>query len=364
MSIQPTTLSQADITDLLSLVSQGFERASQRHKLCNQSYNIGGYPVRVQFADLALLPYFSRSIRHLQTNSIEPPRLTIYVWDNACTQSELPLLLSSYISLLSSHYLQYSDSRGELIHASRDRLHIAFYPYPNRLSVLDRQTNTAYYWIEDASQLPYHEVGASFRVILHWWMSQQQAQFVHAGAVGTGDGGVLIAGKGGSGKSTTTLACLDSELCYASDDYSLVSLTPEPTVYSLYNTAKLTEHAIQAFPQLARSCFNLERLATEKATLFVQESYPDKVISQFPLRAILIPQVTGRTETTYHPITPGKALLSLSISTLFQLPGANQAALELMSTLVRQTPCYSLNLGTQLNKIPGVISKILEALKH
>ena len=42
-------------------------------------------------------------------------------------------------------------------------------------------------------------------------MSDRNLQYVHAGAVGNKNGGILLVGKGGSGKSSTALACLKSD---------------------------------------------------------------------------------------------------------------------------------------------------------
>ena len=41
------------------------------------------------------------------------------------------------------------------------------------------------------------------RSILHWWMEQNGKQLIHAAAVGTEAGGVLLPGRGGTGKSST-----------------------------------------------------------------------------------------------------------------------------------------------------------------
>lgn len=354
-------ISDADIQEFLELVNLGFERSlTQSEAPSCQQYQVGPHGIRLRYAHASLERYFGRALGHLHSNGASAPDLTIHIWESPT--AELPLLLSGFIDLLGTHWWRYGDSRGELVHYSGGRLRAAFYPYPNRLSVLDLDTNTGYLWVEDAQELPYHEIGSSCKVILHWWLAQQQIQLVHAGAVGTEAGGVLIAGPGGSGKSTTCLTCLGSPLGYASDDYSLVALSPTPTVYSLYNTAKLKgPEDIARFPHLKEHISNRENLDTEKATLFVHEVAPQKVMPQFPLKALLIPTVTGKPDTTYQPLSPGKALMSLSISTIFQLPGAHKNALGFMAAVARSVPCYRLNLGTRLAEIPDVIAEIIEA---
>ncbi|MDJ0581305.1 hypothetical protein [Crocosphaera sp.] len=357
------TTDNKDRLAYLNLVSQGFQRAEQAVSGSHSCYiEIGQYKICLKFAGNVLIPFVKPSIAHLMTEETQNPDLTIHLWDSISTDTSLPLLLSSLVTLLGSKWWKYEDKRGEIDNYSGDFLKTAFYPYPNRLSVLDLAQNVAYYWVEDAQETPYYEMGASLRVILHWWLSQRQLQYVHAGAVGTKEGGVLMAGKGGSGKSTTALTCLNSGLSYASDDYSLVQLNPQPHVYSLYNTAKLKgKEDLVRFPQLASKIRNSDRLDTEKALLFVHEHFPEKVINEFPLKAILIPYVTGKPDTHLIPISAGKALIALSISTIFQLPGANQNALNFMSKLVQKVPCYQLALGTKMEQIPETILKLLSA---
>jgi Coenzyme PQQ synthesis protein D (PqqD) len=214
--------------------------------------------------------------------------------------------------------------------------------------------------IDDAQNMPYWEQGSPVQTILNWWTTDRQQQHVHAGAVGTLNGGVLLAGKGRSGKSSTALACIDSPLLYASDDYCLVANNPQPYVYSLYNTAKLKGQAdLELFPKLAHMVSNVDRIGLEKAMLFLHQNYPDKISRGFPIKAVLVPQVTGKVDTHLRPTTPGMALRALVPSTIFQLAGSGQTAFGIMSSLVKQVPCYVLELGTDMAQIPNMIVDLL-----
>ena len=92
------------------------------------------------------------------------------------------------------------------------------------------------------SACPEWNCSTPLRHILHLALATRGVQFVHAGAVGRPDGGVIIVGRSGSGKSTSTLSTLGSDLLYAGDDYVGVSLNPDgggPYVHSLYGCGKL-----------------------------------------------------------------------------------------------------------------------------
>src|SRR5205807_649323 len=110
------------------------------------------------------------------------------------------------------------------------------------LSVYDADANASWYWAADADRLPAWECASPLRHVLHWWLADHGLQQVHAGSVGTERGAVLVVGRGGRGKSTTTLAALGQGLKYVGDDYVAVELEPEPLVHSIYNAGKLEPH--------------------------------------------------------------------------------------------------------------------------
>ena len=138
------------------------------------------------------------------------------------------------------------------------------------------------YWSPSYRFIPWWETSFPMRVGFHWWSSTTPSlQPMHAGAVGRDDGGVLIAGRGGAGKSTTSLACLDGGMLYAGDDYTLVDVD-RPMVYGLYNTAKLRPENLDRFPHLAELVDNADALETQKAMLFLHRHRPESAQHGLP----------------------------------------------------------------------------------
>lgn len=325
-----------------------FKSSQQITEPVERSYIIGGYRIRLHFSGPALLS-LTRALEHLATDDHSTPDLTICLWDSESTGQRMtprPWQEDDFLA------------RGVIQGYNTERIYTAFQHGSGAVNVLDVERNLAIFWAPD-HRLPYWEYGSPLRTILHWWLLSRGLQLVHAAAVGTSSGGVLIGGKGGSGKSTTALACLESNLFYVGDDYTLLALDSGPVVHSLYNSAKLNSDHVQRFPALLPKIANPERLADEKALVFVNEHDPSKVANRLPVRAILLPRVTGLPDTRLKRVSVAATLAALAPSTIFQLPRAGSEALKFLAAFARPLPCFSIEVGTDLSTIPPVIEELL-----
>jgi hypothetical protein len=347
----------ADVYEFFRCVSQ------KAGGTLDEFYNLHGQLVRLSFAGPAL----TRITPALAHWAVEPsngqPALTIRLWDDASTGSRMP----------PPPWLGYGvhdpdggglkgvyGRRGEVRGFNTERIRTVFQWGSDVLSVLDIQQGQALFWTRNAEQLPQWEIGSPLRNILHWWLHRQGLQYVHAAAVGTPSGGVLLVGKGGSGKSTTALTCLNSELLYVGDDYCLISSEPTPAVLNLYSTGKVKADNLHRVPHLASTIGNIDTLDQDKALLFLDSVLPHKLSRGLPLKAIMVPRVTGAVDTTLTAASVEVAMSALTLSTVHQLPGAGAAALEIIRRVTSQLPCYHLELGTELAQIPRVIKALLK----
>ncbi|MBE9060367.1 serine kinase [cf. Phormidesmis sp. LEGE 11477] len=352
-----------DSYQCFELLRAAFEQAAEKTHLQKRFFRIGDHNICLSFASAAMLDHIVPAIAHLETSPTADPELTICIWDSASTKTQLPGLLPVFIQIFHWYWHEYLDGRQNIKPLCNDRFLASLKLGANVFSMLDWQTNTALYWIKDEADLPYWDKSSPLQVILSWWLGRHQRQYVHAAAVGMPAGGVLIAAKGGSGKSTSALSCLSSELSYVGDDYCLVATEPEPYAYSLYCTGKLKgAKDFERLPQLAHMCSNQAELEEEKAVFFFKDYFPDKIISGFPLRAILVPKITGKKDTHIIKSSTVAGLKALAPSTLFQLSGTGKNAMGTMADLARQLPCYALELGTEIEQIPKAISCLLEDL--
>lgn len=314
-------------------------------------YQIGGYCVCLRFAGPALVRSIVPAFEHLAVQPICSPALTICLWDSLSTSISLPSHPDDAPMML--------DRRRPTARSDSKHIYVFFQTVENVISALNINSNVGIFWTHDAARLPYYESAAPLRLILQPWLSAHRCHFVHAAAVGTDREGVLLAGRGGSGKSTTALTCLRSDLKYAGDDYCLVTAESDPYVYSIYNSGKVDANNTHRIPHLSSAITNATRLDREKALLFLHRHNPAQLSSGFRLRAILLPRPTGELDTTLAPAPPTAGLISLAPSTIFQLPSAGREVFQSLAALFKKVPCYYLETGTDLDQIPRVIVRLL-----
>jgi hypothetical protein len=322
-------------------------------------FRIAGHAVRLRFADDAIAQRLTRAFAHLEATSQEP-ELTVDAWQSAGTGAPAPPLPAIQRD---------AATRGAVAHFDDGRARALYQPAIRILNVLDVPGDVAWFWAEDAAGVPEWECATPMRHILHWWLAERGVQQLHAAAVGDRSGGVLVVGKGGSGKSTVALACATAGMAYAGDDYVAATVTPEPYVHSLYSSAKVEPHHLVRFPALSEGpgVVRPERnevapFDTEKTVLYLNELRPDVPVSGFPLRAIVLPRITESGTSRIAPISAPRALAALAPSTIVQLHTAGQDALEAMKRLVAEVPSFELELGGEVDAIPAVVSQLLTDL--
>jgi len=330
-------------------------QASKRAELCERTIRVGNNAsIRIQFANEKLLSYFMPAIEHIVVGPSENVDLTILVWDSTDGTGK-PLCPA---------WQTHRNYRWVDLLAS-DNIKVSCEMSPARMTAIHFEKRLALFWISDVKQFPWFEQSRPFRTILHWWGAAKNLHLLHAAAVGTADGGgALLVGKGGAGKSTTALTCLNSGMQYVSDDHCLVGFENSlPVAYSLYNAAKLNMmDSISRFPELERCIVNRDRLHFEKAMMFLYPFYPDRVARALSLKAVLVAVVTGRAETQIRATNWQEAARALIPSTMTELQGSEVDDFYGMLRVIKSIPCYRLELGIEIGQIPPAICNLLTSM--
>lgn len=301
-----------------------------------RAFVIGGQRLVLRTAGPAMRQVLAPALAHLAAAPGDPAGLEVFAWDSASTGVDLPAPVSS----------------GD------EERHV-WQPGVGILTVLDDSRRRAVVWVASATEVPSNEVAAPLRSFLHLAFFELGAQFVHAAAVGRTDGGLLVVGRSGAGKSTTALACLGSPLRVAGDDYVLATNGPEPRVHSLYSSAKLEPHQLQRFPRLSEGVVNAGA-AGEKPMILLCPRWAGSVSAGFPLLGAVTPRVVGRGPTRARRVGGAALLTALAPSTIFQLPGTGRHTLARIASLLRHLPCWELELGEKVSEIPLALERVLE----
>jgi hypothetical protein len=227
------------------------------------------------------------------------------------------------------------------------------------LTMWDCKCRSGIMWTADAHRLPYWVPAAPLRSILHWGLASPSRHLLHAAAVGDDRSGALLVGPAGSGKSTTSLACLRSGLGYAGDDCVLVETEPYPRALSVYGTAKLNADSVQMLPGLASPHPSPDM---PKFIIDVAHAHPRLMQRSVAISMVLVPRVTPGRRALLRPASSAQALRALAPSTLLQHADESATGLALMSRLVRQVPAYILELGSDVPSVGPAIRHVLEAV--
>ncbi len=331
----------------LARLREAFERAAQR-SLVQHALRVVGRRVHLLIAGegmLVLLP----ALTHLIAPEVGDgdDALTICLWDSASTgvrPPPPPWDRSQY------------GRRGEIAAINTTELRFAFDLGSSMLYAWSAAQKMAICWCNDAHDLPAYERGAPLLPIWHWWLGAIGDVLLHTAAVSNGGMGALIVGRGGSGKSTTALACLGAGMGYLGDDYCAVTLGKAMRIHSLFCTAKLRRDGLHRLPYLGQT----SRLSEEEKVIFdLRAEFGASLVQSCELKAILLPAFAGQAGSSIEATSPGPVMHALAPSTLFQLAGSSAADFQRIADLVKRTPCYRLWLGEDASSIPDVLKGLL-----
>ena len=325
-------------------------------------YRIGGHDVCVRTIPEQDSRRLRPALRHLAIPEAPASAagLTISAWNGATPSA--PPVLADLLRRLRTDWRLECGPRGEVLELRATGISAIYNAGPNVLTVIDFEQNRGWLLKLDDDAFPYWEVGSPFRFLLHEWFTARGLQYVHGAAVGTEKGGVLLVGKGGSGKSTTALLCASAGMQYAGDDYCMID-PARAWAHSLYNTGKLKGSEDYArLPELKGLSTNpdsFERGGDGKGVYFLDEIWSDRVVAGMPLRAIIVPRITGQAATRVAPCSAFEALVAMLPSTVAQLPAATNEDCDRMVTLAEKLPAYVLHLGTDTRGIPAALTTLL-----
>jgi hypothetical protein len=350
MTAKARAKTEAEQVGFFDGVYERFGHALENVGEIHQDYRIAGTTVRLSFAGPRLVPSFTRALEHLRIDPVEAPQATFCLWDSQSTR----------VTMLPPPCDRegFSD-RGDLWGFNSRRIKTAFHYHDYSVNLFDHQRRTGIYWVQNADLLPYWVLASPLRTLFHWWMEPNGGQLVHAAAVAVGGRALLVVGKGGLGKSSTALTCLERGLDFLGDDYVIVRSRPAPAVYGLYATAKLNREDIDRFRELRPFLSKPEVPPDEKAVLFLDPHFRERMRLEAPLAAIAVPRVVDREETVLVPEADSVIQQAASFTTMSQLPYAGNHTHQLFASLCAALPGYRIELGRDRERLVAAVTEFL-----
>lgn len=342
-----------DLADFFESMLDCHARCVQERGQSKLDFDIAGHPVRVRFAGESLR-HLARPLAHLTSDAAgdhgHPRPLEIFVCEGAPAGLNPPPPPWQVEEVNQDQMHHWRLENGDIL--------VNHMPAYSFLCLFDCRTQRAIYWVDDAAQLPFWEIAAPFLVIFSWWAAGFGGQIAHAAAVGRNGEGILLVGRGGSGKSTTAAACVDAGMEYVSDDYVLLTSDPQPAAHCLFSSAKLHMHVLDQYFPGWREHVSQQVGPDAKAVFFLEQFRRDQLRKTLNICGIARPTITQRAESVWLPAPKSEVMLGLGPSTLLQLPARKQHGLSFLAKLVRQLPCFRLELGP-VHSSPAAIEDML-----
>ncbi|HET6202854.1 MAG TPA: hypothetical protein VFI25_08640 [Planctomycetota bacterium] len=197
---------------------------------------------------------------------------------------------------------------------------------------------------------------------------------IHASAVRDGERGILIAGPGGAGKTTTSIA-LAARAGMTLLTENLVFCDGE-RIYPVYEPIRLTDESLELLGDAAGVLRPLdEGGALKKKTMFVPPADPDSS----GVRPALVFLTRFSSEGFARVLPPDVACgliratnqLTLELNDFYWyaaaldllFPGGNDAAERVVESLTRSVPCYSLGIDRSAG-VGAVVDQVLACLRR
>lgn len=231
-------LPESVLTTFLREVAAEHERTVARDGGAVFELRFADRRVQLRFADDALVDALLRPLASRVETRSGPIDATISIWESRRSADPLPVA-----------WRDVDVNAGGLVRGADGERVVGVYAGWGAFTLVDLERSRILVRVPDARTMPWWERATPLRASLFWALGGAGRHLVHAGAVGDLErGGALLAGSGGSGKTTVALACLQAGMRYVGDDYLLLRSGAPTVAHNLYTTAKIDARHRACFP--------------------------------------------------------------------------------------------------------------------
>lgn len=191
------------------------------------------------------------------------------------------------------------------------------------------------------------------------WLCGPDKQMLHCAGIARKGRAALLLGVGGSGKSTTAVAAVASGWSYLGDDLCiLANNTKQPTLHSLFASAKLTP---QTDARLGLADWaTLGNTAIGKRVVLLPESC--SFLPSAPLAALIAvrPSADGQVRTAPLPRTAAVRALTLAAAQATTARARPAHWLQLAAATAAVVPAWQLEVGWDITAVIGALDRLID----
>lgn len=231
----------------------------------------------------------------------------------------------------------------------------------NFWQIFDTERSIGIQWMTAKDAFPPWDPGSPLRNFVQWHLGSETISLLHSGTLALSDSGVLLAGEGGAGKSSTVLAGIFGGLQSVGDDYVLVDINAL-TARPVFDTLKQDETGLRRLGQWEHSAIPALANWQGKHQFYMTEVVSDPLPASIALRAILLPELTYGNNTYVTPVGAKEAFLALAPSGVSQIHCDRARLFNVAGSVARKLPAYRLSLGTDPDEIVDAIRSFLEEI--
>lgn len=203
----------------------------------------------------------------------------------------------------------------------------------SRFTAADYQHNIFYHCQPVGLKTDYTQFSHGMTDLLEEWGRKNGLLMLHGAAVGVDGKGVIIAGKGGAGKSTLSVACLMAGMDFVGDDYFMLTGSGILQAMPVYSSVCLNPDMVLSLG------LDLPRLWERKngKLEFDASAYP--FAKRLSIRGLVLPAFGE--ERRIDPVPNGSAIAKITYSTAKQLCGIpDQGLVRTIAERLRSLPAF------------------------
>ena len=322
------------LKNILSWMRHVFEIAAlkQGSEIISTAVQIGGIPIEIISNEPSLLLEYRN--RWYEGISCGTPRAQIYVLAGDTQLQQIP-----YISTLELSPAQFHDA------LAAEGIIATFPNIKGQMQFMDLHKRVAIHVFSRRADLPPWEASAPLRLPFQWILAQEKLRLAHAAAIGIDGKGLVLFGKGGSGKSGTTLAGLAVGMNTVGDDYIALGFDEHPFARAVFSHVKQDDEGIARIPGLAGHLRDEARNWRGKVEFQPDLIFTGAFINEMKISAAILPSISQREKPYLERINPANALLALISSNAQYDPSRPDGGLRFFADFLRKIPCYRMDLS-------------------